>query len=87
MSVFQGHSESVTSTVFTKDDKIISGSDDKSVKVWELRNMRAPLTTIRTDSPVNRLSVSQAGCIAIPVSEATKRCHVESLKIFFVLAR
>lgn len=66
VSVFQGHAESVTSTIFTKDDKVISGSDDKSVKIWEIRNMRAPLTTIRTDSPVNRLSVSQAGVIAIP---------------------
>lgn len=66
VSVFQGHAESVTSTIFTKDDKVISGSDDKSVKIWELRNMRAPLTTIRTDSPVNRLAVSQAGVIAIP---------------------
>jgi WD repeat-containing protein 37 len=66
VSVFQGHSESVTSTIFSKDDKVISGSDDKSVKIWELRNMRAPLTTIRTDSPVNRLAVSQTGVIAIP---------------------
>lgn len=65
VSVFQGHAESVTSTIF-KDDKVISGSDDKSVKIWELRNMRAPLTTIRTDSPVNRLSVSTSGAIAIP---------------------
>jgi WD40 repeat protein len=63
VSVFQGHSESVTSTIFSKDDKVISGSDDKSVKIWELRNMRAPLTTIRTDSPVNRLAVSSSGVI------------------------
>lgn len=28
--------------------------------------MRSALTTIRTDSPVNRLSVSQTGIIAIP---------------------
>lgn len=66
VSVFQGHSEPVTSTIFSKDDKVISGSDDKSVKIWELRNMRAPLVTIRTDSPVNRLAVSSTGVIAIP---------------------
>lgn len=66
VSVFQGHSESVTSTIFTKDDKVISGSDDKSVKIWELRNMRSALTTIRTDSSINRLAVSQQGVIAIP---------------------
>lgn len=66
VSVFQGHIDSVTSTIFTKDDKVLSGSDDKSVKIWELRNMRSPLFTIRTDSAVNRLAVSSTGLIAIP---------------------
>lgn len=57
---------SVTSAVFTSEDKVISGSDDRSVKVWDLRNMRSPLATIRTDSAVNRLAVSDTGIIAIP---------------------
>lgn len=57
---------SVTSTVLTRDDKVVSGSDDKTVKVWELRNMRSALTTIRLDSAVNRLAVSNGGVIAIP---------------------
>lgn len=57
---------SVTSTVLTRDDKVVSGSDDKTVKVWELRNMRSALTTIRLDSAVNRISVSNGGIIAIP---------------------
>lgn len=45
---------------------MVSGSDDKTVKVWELRNMRSALTTIRLDSAVNRISVSNGGIIAIP---------------------
>lgn len=56
----------MTSTVLTKVDKVVSGSDDKTVKVWELRNMRSALTTIRLDSAVNRLAVSNGGVIAIP---------------------
>lgn len=57
---------SVTSTVFTRDDKVVSGSDDRTIKIWELRNMRSALTTIRTDSAINRLAVSNSGLIAIP---------------------
>lgn len=57
---------SVTSAVFTREDKVVSSSDDRSVKVWDLRNMRSPLATIRTDSAVNRISVSASGIIAIP---------------------
>ncbi|KPI92319.1 WD repeat-containing protein 37 [Papilio xuthus] len=66
VSVFQGHTESVTSAVFTREDKVVSGSDDRSVKVWDVRNMRSALATIRSDSSVNRVSVSGGGLIAIP---------------------
>ena len=61
VSVFQGHTEAVTCAAFSVGDKIVSGSDDRSVKVWDLRNMRAPVTSIQTPSAVNRLSVSQSG--------------------------
>lgn len=124
---------SVTSVCFTREDKVVSGSDDRSVKVsvkishflfnllilfyfpinllsfifslifnmllvfaciftynwksnngrlarfffslntpclfpqvWDVKNMRSPLATIRLDSPVNRLAVSSSNVIAIP---------------------
>ncbi|KAL1461415.1 hypothetical protein WDU94_013315 [Cyamophila willieti] len=70
--VFQGHTDTVTSAIFPAagsgdQDRLVSGADDRTVKVWELRNMRSPLATIRTDSPVNRLSISPCtGLVAIP---------------------
>lgn len=68
----QGHTDSVTCAVFSQSgasDQIVSGSDDRSVKVWDLRNMRAPTTNIQTQSAVNRLDVSSSGSgsmVAIP---------------------
>ncbi|MEQ2264661.1 WD repeat-containing protein 37 [Xenotaenia resolanae] len=57
----------VTSAVFTVGDNVVSGSDDRTVKVWDLKNMRSPITTIRTDSAVNRISVSaNQRIIALP---------------------
>jgi len=44
----------VTTAVFAGGDNLVSGSDDRMVKVWDLKNMRSPVTTIRLDSPVNR---------------------------------
>ena len=44
----------VTTAVFAQGDKVVSGSDDRTVKVWDLKNMRSPITTIRTDSAINR---------------------------------
>ncbi|CAL1531207.1 unnamed protein product [Lymnaea stagnalis] len=67
VNVFQGHTQQVTSAVFASGDKVVSGSDDRTVKVWDMRNMRSPIAAIRTDSEVNRLSVSQVqNIIAIP---------------------
>lgn len=51
---------------FSKSEQIVSGSDDRTVKVWDLRNMRAPVTSIQTSAAVNRLSISSGGMIAIP---------------------
>ncbi|XP_059141764.1 WD repeat-containing protein 37-like isoform X2 [Physella acuta] len=65
VNVFQGHTQQVTSAVFASGDKVVSGSDDRTVKVWDMRNMRSPIAAIRTDSEVNRLAVSQ-NVIAIP---------------------
>lgn len=66
VSVFQGHTESVTCAAFSRSDQIVSGSDDRSVKVWDLKNMRAPVASIQTQSAVNRLDISSTGLIAVP---------------------
>lgn len=36
VSVFQGHNRAVTSTSFLGNDKIVSGGDDRNVKVWDV---------------------------------------------------
>ncbi|GFN78914.1 WD repeat-containing protein 37 [Plakobranchus ocellatus] len=70
VNVFQGHTQQVNTAVFacsSSADKVVSGSDDRTVKVWDTRNMRSPIAAIRTDSEVNRLSVSPSqNVIAIP---------------------
>ncbi|KAK0417526.1 hypothetical protein QR680_013061 [Steinernema hermaphroditum] len=65
VAVYQGHTDSVTSVVFSSGDQLISGSDDRTVKVWDLKNMRSPIASIRLDSAANRLAVSH-NLIAIP---------------------
>jgi len=53
----------VTTAVFAGGDNLVSGSDDRMVKVWDLKNMRSPVTTIRTDSPVNRSTLNYSGSL------------------------
>ncbi|KAM3715902.1 WD repeat-containing protein [Dirofilaria immitis] len=75
VAVFQGHNDSVTSVVFSSSDKLVSGSDDRSIKVWDLRNMRSAIVTVRLDSAVNRLSISSRSVVAIPQDNRNIRLY------------
>jgi len=66
--VFQGHADTVTSALFADADTIVSGSDDRTVKFWDMRNMHAPTLVIRHNAGVNKLAVSPNGAIlAVPL--------------------
>ena len=55
--------------------QIISGSDDRTARIWDLRNMRSPVATIQSDSAVNRLAVSANGLVAIPFDNRNVRIY------------
>jgi hypothetical protein len=75
--VFQGHTDTVTSAVFTREaNKVVSGSDDRSARIWDLRNMRSPVAVIQSDSAVNRIAVSHtSGLVAIPFDNRNVRIY------------
>ncbi|EFO25027.1 WD-repeat protein 37 [Loa loa] len=75
VAVFQGHIDSVTSVVFSSGEKLVSGSDDRSIKVWDLRNMRSAIVTVRLDSAVNRISISSRSVVAIPQDNRSIRLY------------
>ena len=54
-------------------DLIMFWSDNRSAKVWDLRNMRTAVATIQSDSAVNRISVSVSGLIAVPYDNRNVR--------------
>ncbi|XP_065174941.1 WD repeat-containing protein 37-like isoform X1 [Sycon ciliatum] len=65
--VLQAHSGTVTSAIFSSKGHVISASDDRTVKVWDMRQMRSPTVTIRASTPVNRIAVSlDAQLVALP---------------------
>eukprot|EP00026_Physarum_polycephalum_P005220 Phypoly_transcript_05250.p1 GENE.Phypoly_transcript_05250~~Phypoly_transcript_05250.p1 ORF type:complete len:568 (+),score=73.36 Phypoly_transcript_05250:170-1873(+) len=49
----------ISTAIFTSDgSSILTGGEDRLVKVWDLRNTKAPKTVIRCHSGINRLAVS-----------------------------
>ena len=55
--------------------QIVSGSDDRTARIWDLRNMRSPVATIQSDSAVNRLAVSANNLLAIPFDNRNVRIY------------
>ena len=52
----------VTSVVFSRTDSyIVTASDDRYVKVWNLKFMRSPISIIRNDAGVNRCARGKSG--------------------------
>ena len=50
----------VTSAVFTVGDNVVSGSDDRTVKVWDLKNMRSPIATLITSTSPQSSTINLA---------------------------
>jgi WD40 repeat protein len=57
---FPGHDLDVTSVAVTRDRKIVSGSEDRSVCVWEI-GVEAPLRKLEHDDPVRVVACAPAG--------------------------
>jgi WD40 repeat protein len=55
--------------------QVVSGSDDRTARIWDLRHMRSPVATIQSDSAVNRLAISANGLIAIPFDNRNVRIY------------
>ncbi|MBI1830701.1 MAG: hypothetical protein HYR84_04535, partial [Planctomycetes bacterium] len=66
---FPGHDLDVTSVAVTKDLRIVSGSEDKSVCVWE-RGVKEPLWKLDHDDAVRVVACAPAS--KVPPSDAKK---------------
>jgi WD40 repeat protein len=58
-TIIKAHNESVSSAVWSSNDKmIVTGSDDGDLKYWDLKNLKTPLKTVHVRSPINKISIS-----------------------------
>lgn len=76
----------VTSALFAGSDKVVSGSDDRTVKVWDVKNMRSPLAAIRIDSSVNRF-ISLCFIFALPSIYFCKSPYIMSHSLYILTTR
>jgi WD40 repeat protein len=66
----KGHTQAIRSLAITPDGEILaSGSDDKTIKLWQLKTGRELVTLRGHSKPVNSLAMSQDGEILASGSE------------------
>ncbi|KAM7539980.1 hypothetical protein Aperf_G00000038056 [Anoplocephala perfoliata] len=59
--VQQAHNRTVSTAQFlpgSNPHQIVSAGTDRYCRLWDLRNLRSPLFTVRTDASINRLAIS-----------------------------
>ncbi|KAL5112781.1 WD repeat-containing protein 37 [Taenia crassiceps] len=64
--VQQAHSRTVSTAQFlpgSGPDQIVSAGTDRCCRLWDLRSLRSPIFTVRTDASINRLAISRAGLL------------------------
>ena len=80
--VFQAHEGAVNAAVFcgsgggggSSFQTVLSAGDDRSVKIWDTRNMRVPRTVLRLPDAANRIAVSPSGrLVAAPLDNMRTR--------------
>ncbi|KAH8859654.1 WD repeat-containing protein 37 [Schistosoma japonicum] len=62
--VQQAHSQPVSTTQFLapcSPERLISAGADRFCRIWDLRQSRGPVVSIRTDAAINRLALSSYG--------------------------
>ncbi|CAL8098638.1 unnamed protein product [Calicophoron daubneyi] len=63
----QAHNQTVSTTQFLAGgptERLISAGADRFCRLWDLRQSRGPVVTIRTDAGINRLAMSGSGSLA-----------------------
>lgn len=84
VSSLSGHTDQVLALAVIQENVILSGSQDKTIKLWDARQ-RKPFHTFTTDHPTTSLSVSRSGN-EILSAHTDGSCCVHSLSMLNKLA-
>ncbi len=68
MFVLRGHRDWITSIALISDDYLISGSRDKTLKVWNLKTRKELFTLVGHTAPVTSVAVTPNGSQIISAS-------------------
>ena len=52
ITINAGHADNIKKVAYLNEHLILSGSADRTVKLWDLRNTEAPVSSLTLDKPV-----------------------------------
>ena len=81
-TIRSGHSSKINSLKMSDDEqKIMSASDDRQIKLWDLRNLSEPVERVRVDHPVRQIAFgSKTLAIALEWNPAATELGVSEFR-------
>lgn len=84
-TIHGAHTDNIKKVKFISDNLIVSGSADKTLKLWDIRNIGSPLSILKLNNSVEDFLEYANGKFVVANGSALTLLHLDALNNFKVV--